>query len=784
MPSTSSAQWLVCPSAELPDDFLQAVGQAAGFPAESAAQLLWQRGIGDRTSLAGFLNPNHYQPTSPFAFGEEMEWAIARLQLARDKSESVVIWGDFDADGITATAVLWEGLGQFFPAEQLSYFIPNRLTESHGLSQAGLEAIAHQGASLIVTCDTGSSNALELELARQLGIDVIITDHHSLPMERPPVDAFINPRSLPVEHPLAHLSGVAVAYKLVEALYLTFPEIPQRPLEQLLDLVAIGLIADLVKLSGDCRYLAQRGIERLQLNQTQDPPPRPGIARLLQLCQRNGDRPTDISFGLGPRINAISRIHGDARFCVELLTSADAATCRKLAEETELANSRRKALQKDLAQQVRDRLLHQDLSTTRVIVLGDSQWPIGVLGLVAGQIAQEYGRPTILLAEESDPEAEGGAIARGSARSVAGIDLQRLVQQQAHFLQGWGGHPQVLGIRLRVAQIPLFAEALNQALRQQYPLEGRLVPTLQADLIVSVADLGQPLFRQLKLLEPYGMGNPVPRLLVQNCWFEKVWHRNQEDWRGRKIRYIKTEFELWDEHGDRGFPGIWWEHYKEEVPSGRCDAIVELDFNAFKKRYEVRLIAVRPTQLTAPLLPQVDWILDWRSLPPDQRPTSSHCLILDTCPSSWNEMQAWFRLAVESGQELAIAYPPPNFRSPTEIWETLVGLAKYLSRTGTSVTHGQLRDKLEIGDRTLQVGLTTLQQLPFVISEHEDKVLIEERAIAESVVEEAVIEQEEQGQDAIALFLKAIQEEQFHRRYFSEIPLSTLKAVADQVLRG
>ncbi|HEY9648937.1 MAG TPA: DHH family phosphoesterase, partial [Chroococcidiopsis sp.] len=292
----SNPPWPVIAAVEPPDWFLDIVRRFSnGLDGRYTAQLLWQRDIRAADRLPGFLDPNQYEPTPATAFGAEMEWAVTRLQQARDRAEKVAIWGDFDADGITATAVLWEGLGQFFAHEQqLVYFIPNRLTESHGLAIAGLEKLAAEGCRLIVTCDTGSTNPSEIDYAHQLGLEVIVTDHHTLPDQRPPVVAIINPRYLPPDHPLAHLSGVAVAYKLVEALYSALPTVPSQPLESLLDLVAIGLIADLVELKGDCRYLAQRGIERLQ--QTS----RPGIMRLLELCKRSGDRPTDISFGVGP----------------------------------------------------------------------------------------------------------------------------------------------------------------------------------------------------------------------------------------------------------------------------------------------------------------------------------------------------------------------------------------------------------------------------------------------------------------------------------------------------
>jgi single-stranded-DNA-specific exonuclease len=379
-------QWILTTPEQPPEWFIQLVKQYT--PASSglfAAQLFWQRGIKDKSQLAAFINHKTYQPASPFEFEQEMQLAIARLQQARNAGDKIAIWGDFDADGITSTSVLWDGLGQFFiQRQQLTYYIPNRLKESHGLNERGIDNLATQGCKLIVTCDTGSTNIDEIIYAQKLGIDVIVTDHHTLPAERPPVTAIINPRYLPQDHQLFHLSGVAVAYKLVEALYQKLPSIPQDPLENLLDLVAVGLIADLVQLTGDCRYLAQLGIQRLQADLQQPPAMRrrPGVGRLLELCQKNGDRPTDISFGLGPRINAVSRIQGDASFCVELLTSRDVKHCNELAEVTELANTRRKSLQKDVQAQVTQKLTQLDLSTTSVIVLEDPQWPAGVLGLV------------------------------------------------------------------------------------------------------------------------------------------------------------------------------------------------------------------------------------------------------------------------------------------------------------------------------------------------------------------------------------------------------------------
>jgi single-stranded-DNA-specific exonuclease len=765
-------QWILASEEQPPTWFVQAVKQYTPTSSGSfAAQLLWQRGIRDVSQLATFVNPKVYQPASPFEFGQEMRLAVERLQRAWETCEKIAIWGDFDADGVTSTAVLWEGLGQFFtPNVQLVYHIPNRLVESHGLNCQGIDNLAKQGSTLIVTCDTGSTNIDEIIYAQKQGIDIIVTDHHTLPPQRPPVTAIINPRYLPCEHQLFNLSGVAVAYKLVEAFYHTLPNVPRQPLEELLDLVAVGLIADLVELRGDCRYLAQLGIERLQAD-FQQPPSlrrRPGIGRLLELCQKSGDRPTDISFGLGPRINAVSRIQGDASFCVELLTSRDSQRVCELAENTELANSRRRCLQKEVAEQVKQKLNQMDLSTTSVIVLADSQWPVGVLGLVAGQIAQETGKPTILLSTETNTPFSS-AIARGSARSVNSVDLYQLVKNQAHLLHSFGGHPYAAGLSLPVENIPLFTEAINQQLRQT--LKGAtLTPTIQGDLKVKVAQLGKELFLELKLLEPCGMGNPVPKLLIENCWFENAWHRHQQDWRGEKIQYIKTEFDIRDESTKNPFPGVWWGHYKEELPPGRCDCIAELDYNSFKKRYEIRLIAVRPRQVCTRITHQSIQIWDWRNI--STYPTNCcEVLIFKECPTSWDDLRVWLRRSLQQQQPLAIAWSQPEHRPPEEIWLTLVGIAKYLSRTHQLVTRLQLTEKLGIGNLCLRWGLKALNHLGFTIQrqDHRDLHFSQRGTINVAL-----------AQTAIAQFLAAVREEQFQREYFAKVPLATIMAMASQ----
>ncbi|MGB8702639.1 MAG: single-stranded-DNA-specific exonuclease RecJ [Thermosynechococcaceae cyanobacterium] len=774
-------QWQLKPQITPPDWLIDQVkARSPGCTGRFAAQVLWQRGLRDPEAVRAFLDPDHYQPASPWDFGLEMEQAVVRLQQARDRQEQVYIWGDFDADGITATAVLWEGLGQFLVREEtLHFFIPNRLRESHGLSKAGIDAIAAQGGTLIVTCDNGSGDHAEMAYAQTLGIDVIVTDHHTIPHVRPPVVAFLNPRTLPPDHPLAHLSGVAVAYKLVEALYERCPTIPQDPVEQLLDLVAIGLIADLVKLTGDCRYLAQRGLARLK--RQLDSPTRPGVAKLLELCKRTGDRPTDIAFGIGPRINAISRIHGEAREGVELLTCRDPDRAAALAESAEWTNLCRKEVQQRVTREAERQLERLDLEATPVIILSDPQWPVGVLGLVASQMAQTYGRPAILLSEaaESDPT-DQPQLLRGSARSVRGIDLYQLLQQQAHLLHRFGGHPFAAGLSLPVENLPLLTASVNQTLRQQW---GQLPPpSLDIDLVVTLADLvpdrGSLLFRELLLLEPYGMGHPTPRLLIRNGWLDRRRSDYSQTVRGQKLKYKKTRFELRDDTTPTAFPGVWWDHDAEDLPSGRCDVVVELEFGQRNKgqEYHARLIAVRPAEAVYPN-PATDpdpWLLDWRSQPLPI-PVLDPVLPLDHCPDQWEELDRWTQQARLQQHKLALAYEatdPPA--APTQ-WQQLAGIAKYAARTQSILSMAQLESRLTFSGRSLELGLAALQCLGFNIQRKGDALSLQSPP-SDPIDEEATLV----ARQAVEQFLTAIAEEQFQRTYFQRASVEQLQQVLEQ----
>ncbi|MEB3224583.1 MAG: single-stranded-DNA-specific exonuclease RecJ, partial [Synechococcus sp.] len=647
--------------------------------------------------------------------------------------------------------------------DKLQYYVPNRLTESHGLNNQGLEQLKIWGASLIVTCDTGSTNLAEIAYAKALGVDIIVTDHHTLPEVRPDVVAIINPRYFAATHPLYHLSGVAVAYKLVEALYETLPDIPQQPLTNLLDLVAIGLIADLVALKGDCRYLAQRGIQQLKKQLSPRTVVHPGIKALLENCRKTGDRPTDISFGLGPRINAVSRIYGDADFCVELLTSRDPRRCGYLAQQTEVANTRRKELQKTLSRQAEAEAEKLDLSTTGVLVLCHPQWQGGILGLVANQIAQTFGRPTILLTYDRDQN-----LWKGSARSVQGLDLYDLVKDQAHLLHRFGGHPFAAGLSIRPENLDLFRTAINQQARQRLGpqlSQGRGMVTV--DLEVRIRELGEKLFRELEYLEPCGMGNPKPRFLVKDCGLDVLSTRKLQDRLNRQVNYWKTEFLLWDETGD--IEGIFWGRPEDLQQGPGLDAVVELDYSRFQDtdEYVVHLIALAPTTGIMQS-PQSQRLVDLRRQSQRLGETQNYLLYRD-CPTTWQELYQPYQEAITLGKPLALNYGCPKPASPEELFKTLIGLGKYCLGDGQSIEFVRLKEKLGCGDRPLHLGLAALKNVGLT-AEVQGK-LVHFQGIPRVYQPETWTQ-----------FKAAILEEQFQRQYFITVPLEVIQRTLDTLV--
>ncbi|MEN9201737.1 MAG: single-stranded-DNA-specific exonuclease RecJ [Thermostichus sp. DG02_2_bins_29] len=474
------------------------------------AKLLALRGLHTPEQVQAFLHPECYIPTPPESL-PDLEKAVKRLLRARESEEKVWIWGDFDCDGVTGTTLLLSALQPL--GFQVQFTLPLRSGEGHGLNRPRLEQILAQGCQVLVTVDCGVSNRAEIELAQSQGVDVIVTDHHTLPDPLPPAYAVVNPLRLPLEHPLRFLPGVGVAYKLVEALYqvLGIPEV-----EKYLDLVAVGIVADVAVLQRECRYLVQRGL--LVLANTQ----RLGLRALLEREMGQVQRQLsaqDIGFRIAPKLNAIGRLE-DASLAVELLTTTDPVRAEELVQQFVATNEERKQLTEQVIQEASQQVESLDLTQERAIVLAASGWSQGVVGIAAGRLAEQYGCPTVLIAKD---EAVGRGY--GSGRSIPGVNLLEAIEAVRPLLLGGGGHPMAAGIQVDLSCLP----ALQLALRRE--LAARVSPdqhtrALNIEIVIDLALLEfqgrdavaelDDLYQQLQLLQPFGHGNPLPTVALMN----------------------------------------------------------------------------------------------------------------------------------------------------------------------------------------------------------------------------------------------------------------------------
>jgi single-stranded-DNA-specific exonuclease len=398
-----------------------------------------------------FLSPRII-PCPPDAL-PDLPKAVEILDESLSNSKTILIWGDFDVDGQTSTTLLVDAFLSL--GLKIAWYIPNRLRESHGIRLDSLsEQISSVRPDVLLTCDTGVSAHDAVDYAKSRGLATLITDHHDLPPTLPDADAVIDPKRLPADHPLASLPGVGVAYKLVEHLYTQYGRAQELP--RFLDLVALGIVADVAQQTHDTRYLLQIGLDQLRNTR------RIGLQALIEIAGIPPERlnATDIGFQLGPRLNAAGRLD-DARPVVELLTTTDPTRARLLALQLEGLNNQRRLLNRQIYAAAQEQIARDpSLLDWEALVLAHSAWHPGIIGIVASRLAEHYQRPVVLLAESEDGPA------RGSARSVPGYDIGAAVAAQSDLLLSHGGHPGAAGLSLNSNDIPAFRRRLSNTLRE------------------------------------------------------------------------------------------------------------------------------------------------------------------------------------------------------------------------------------------------------------------------------------------------------------------------------
>ncbi len=514
------------------------------------AEHLARKGISTASAARRFIDAEQYQRASANAL-PDIDRAVERLKRAIRERETILVWGDFDVDGQTATALLVSALRQ--RGARVAWHVPNRFREGHGIHLATLKRKLEAGANLLLTCDTGSSAHDAADYCAERGVDLLITDHHALPEELPKAAAHVNPQRLPAGHVLRELPGVGVAYKLIEALN------DDAEGATLLDLVALGIVADVMRQVNDTRYLLQRGLAVLRQNQ------RAGIAAILE---RAGIPPAllterHIGFDIAPRLNALGRLD-DANPAVELLTTEDWAKARLMAHSLESYNNRRKFLSNQVYQSAIAQIEAKPwLLDYAVLALSQADWHSGVIGIVASRLAEEFGLPTILIAT-----ADG--IGRGSARSIAGVDITAALGQVSGLLMRYGGHSMAAGMSLNADKLFDFRKELSRVVRA---MDAPAAPPLVIDGILPLQAISPELCQDIERLAPFGNGNPPLTLMSRNL---KLVSRKAL---GRGKQHLQLEIADEDDNRRRV---IYWRGAGKDLPGGRFDLAYTLRTDTWK----------------------------------------------------------------------------------------------------------------------------------------------------------------------------------------------------------
>ncbi len=536
------------------------------------AELLLAAGLDSPAAAAGFLRPSLATITDPFLLAN-LEAAAARLVTAIERGESVVVLGDYDVDGVSSTALLVSILRRFGLSPR--FIVPRRMEDGYGLSRSAIDRALEDGVpDVFVALDCGTNSHAEVAYLRSRGCDVLIVDHHRSTEAQASGALLINPHVYPVEHDddWRNLCTVGLVFKLVHGLLKlqrtagnsTAFEIKLR---DYLDFVAMGTVADLVPLTGENRTMARFGLRALREGR------RCGLRALMDVAGIRAGQdimPVDISFRLGPRINASGRL-ADAALSVELLLSDDDRFCRETARQLDAFNRERQDIERQITLDAERMIEERYLDAPAIVLYGDD-WHPGVVGIVAGRVTRKYNRPCVVLGNE-------GELAKGSGRSVDGVNLVEALGVCAADLSSWGGHPMAVGVALDKARLESFRARFAEAVHQQIgndPVE----PDLLISAWIAPEDVRESLMTELELLHPFGQANPEPVFGLPGVVLRQA---------PVVFKDLHFRFQLEDARGRRLF-GVAWKQARRVPPVGEpVDLAVKLAWNHFQDRKLLQL---------------------------------------------------------------------------------------------------------------------------------------------------------------------------------------------------
>ena len=466
------------------------------------ATILVNREITEKSQIEKFLNPKRNDFYNPYEM-PDMEKAIERIIKAIENKEKIIIYGDYDVDGITSVTVLKSFLEE--RGIHVSEYIPNRLEEGYGLNKKAVEYIAKQGNQLMITVDCGISAIEEVEYANKLGIETIVTDHHEPGEELPKAIAVVDTKRKDNKYPFRNLAGVGVVFKLIQAISQRL-DLPEKEYLKYLDIVCIGTISDIVPLVDENRVIVKLGLKLVE--QTKNL----GLKAILEASGYSKIDSNTISFGVAPRINACGRM-GHQEEALKLFLSKDGEEVQELTQKLNEYNRLRQETEKQIYNESIIQIEEKDLADRNTIVVMGKGWHHGVIGIVSSRITELYFKPSILLCEEED-------YGKGSGRSIPGFDLYEALTQCKDTIDKFGGHSMAVGINVKKEKFEEFKEKLEKIAKEKHTEE--IVPILKIDALINLDEINKEMVESLKELEPFGEANKMPLFAFKNLKIDSI----------------------------------------------------------------------------------------------------------------------------------------------------------------------------------------------------------------------------------------------------------------------
>lgn len=528
---------------------------------ELLSAILVNRNITDKKDIDVFLNPTRKDFHNPYLM-PDMEQAVDRILMAIDKKEKVIIYGDYDVDGITSITVIKKFLKE--RGLDVGYYIPNRLDEGYGLNKEAVEKIANEGYTLIITVDCGISGIEEIKYAYEKGMEVIVTDHHEPLEELPKCVAVIDCKRKDNKYPFKNLAGCGVVFKLTQAISQKL-NLDEKEYLKYLDIVCVGTISDIVPLVDENRVIAKLGLKLVE--QTRNP----GLKALLVASGYKEVNSNTVSFGIAPRINACGRI-GKEEEALKLFLTENIVEAGNITDKLNKYNRERQEIEKRIFEEALSKIEKQHLDQNNVIVVGSENWHHGVIGIVASKITELYFKPSILICFEGN---EG----KGSGRSIPGFDLHEALCESSEYLEKYGGHEMAVGLSLKKENFQKFADKFEEIAKKAHTEE--IESVINIDVEITLKDVNIETVESLKALEPFGEANKLPVFIYKNLKIDSIRALSE----GKHLKLTLKD-------GNTIINGIGFNmgKYAEEFRiSDKIDVLGVLEINSFNGRDTIQI---------------------------------------------------------------------------------------------------------------------------------------------------------------------------------------------------